>query len=498
MTTFSHEFDYPVFKKKVSFPTGVFIDNIFSHGANQTTIDVVNPCTGNVTTSIAEGTAADVDRAVAAARRAFNTTWGLNTSGAERGRLLSKFADLVAANAEELAALMVLENGKTFTSAKMEAMFSPALIRYYAGWTDKNHGKTIETSEAKLAYTRHEPIGVCGQIMPWNFPVMTIIAKICPALATGCTVVVKPSELTPLSAYRICELLVEAGYPPGVVNVVVGYGHTVGQAIAEHMDIDKISFTGSTITGRKIQEASAKSNLKNVTLELGGKSPSIVFDDADVEQAVKWTLNGMFANSGQVCVASSRIFVQAGIYDKFLETFTQGAQAMKLGDPFAPDTVQGPQISKAQFDRIMGYIQSGKAEGAKAHIGGEQHGDTGYWIKPTIFTETRPDMKIVREEIFGPVVALIKFEDEDDVVRQANDTVYGLSASLFSQNIRRAIETAHRLQAGQVFINSANDSDPGVPFGGYKQSGIGRELGLESLAAYTNVKAVHVNLAHTL
>ncbi|KAI0319879.1 aldehyde dehydrogenase domain-containing protein, partial [Amylostereum chailletii] len=350
MTTFAYEFDTPVFKRKVSFPTGVFIDNRFSQGTNKTTIGVVNPSTGNVITSIAEGTAVDVDRAVTAARRAFTTTWGLNTPGAERGRLMNKLADLLLANVEELAALVALENGKPFSMARYEPETAASLLQYYAGWADKNHGKTIETSEAKLAYTRHEPVGVCGQIIPWNYPVINVALKIGPALATGCTVVMKPSEITPLSALRLCELIVEAGFPPGVVNMVVGYGQTVGQAIAEHMDIDKIAFTGSTLTGRKVQEAAAKSNLKNVTLELGGKSPSIIFDDADVEQAVKWTLRSMFVNSGQVCVASSRIFVQAGVYDKFLEAYAKGAQAFKLGDPFAPDSFQGPQVSKTQFD----------------------------------------------------------------------------------------------------------------------------------------------------
>ncbi|KAI0319880.1 aldehyde dehydrogenase [Amylostereum chailletii] len=498
MTTFTYEFDTPVFKKKVSFLTGVFIDNKFSHGSNKTTIDVVNPSTGKITSSIAEGTAADVNRAVTAARRAFTTTWGLNTPGAERGRLMNRLADLILANADELAALVVLENGKPFTHAQREAQVAPSIFKYFAGWTDKNHGKTIETSEAKLAYTRHEPIGVCGQIIPWNFPLANIAMKLGPALATGCTVVMKPSEITPLSALRFCELVVEAGFPPGVVNMVVGYGPTVGQTIAEHMDIDKVAFTGSTPVGRRIQEAAAKSNLKNVTLELGGKSPSIVFDDADVEQAVKWTLRSMFVNSGQVCIASSRIFVQAGVYDKFLEAYAKGAQSFKLGDPFAPDSFQGPQVSKTQFDRIMGYIRSGKDEGATAYIGGEQHGDSGYWIKPPIFTDTKPDMKIIQEEIFGPVVALIKFEDEDDVVRQANDTIYGLSASLFTQNVKRAIETAHRLQAGQVFVNSANNFDPSTPFGGYKQSGMGREMGQDALTSYTNVKSVHVNLGQVL
>ncbi|KAI0319928.1 aldehyde dehydrogenase [Amylostereum chailletii] len=498
MTTFAYQFDTPTFKKKLSFNTGIFIDNKFSDGSSKGLIDVVNPSTGKVTTAVSEGTPADIDRAVAAARRAFQTTWGLNCPGAQRAALMLKLANLMEANHEEIGAIEAIDAGKTFAQAKGEVLNSAGCIRYYAGWADKNHGKTIETSEAKLAYTRHEPIGVCGQIIPWNFPLGMMAWKLGPALATGCTIVLKPSEFTPLSALRMAELVVEAGFPPGVVNVVVGYGHTVGAAMAEHMDIDKIAFTGSTVIGRKIQEAAAKSNLKNVTLELGGKSPNIVFDDADLDLAVGWTSHGIYFNHGQACTAASRIFVQSGIYDKFLAAFTKKALEIKLGDPFQADSRQGPQVSKVQFDRIMGYIESGKQQGAKVHLGGEQHGDVGYWIKPTIFTDTTPDMKIVQEEIFGPVGVVIKFTDETDVIRQANDTMYGLAACVFSQDIKRGIETAHKLHAGTVWVNCANSTETNVPFGGYKQSGIGRELGDAALANYTSVKAVHVNLAHTI
>ncbi|KAI0033622.1 aldehyde dehydrogenase domain-containing protein [Vararia minispora EC-137] len=499
MTTFSYNFDTEVFRQKVSFPTGIFINNEFRKGSDATEIDVINPTTGKTITKVSEATKADVDDAVRAARKAFQTVWGLNMPGSDRSRLLGKLADLMEAHSDELAALEALDNGKTFGWAKtVDVTAAIECIRYYAGWADKVHGKTIETSEAKLAYTRHEPIGVAGQIIPWNFPLLMMTWKIGPALATGCAVVLKPSEFTPLSALRMCSLIQEAGFPAGVVNVVVGYGSTTGQAIAEHMDIDKVAFTGSTLVGRKIQEAAAKSNLKNVTLELGGKSPNIIFDDADLEQAVNWAAFGIFWNHGQACCAGSRIFVQEGIYDKFLEAFTKKALEIKLGDPFKQGSYQGPQVSQIQYDRIMAYIQSGKEQGAQVHVGGERFGTEGYWIKPTIFTNTTPDMKIVREEIFGPVGVVIKFQDEEDVVRQANDTTYGLAAAVFSQNITRALKVAHRLQAGTAWINCYNQIHCQVPFGGYKQSGVGRELGEYALENYTAVKAVHVNLGHTI
>lgn len=345
-----------------------------------------------------------------------------------------------------------------------------------------------------MTYTRHEPIGVVGQIIPWNFPLLMFSWKIAPALATGNCIVLKPSEFTPLTAIRMCSLINEAGFPPGSVNVLVGYGNTAGNAISSHMRIDKVAFTGSTLVGRKVMEAAAKSNLKNVTLELGGKSPNIIFDDADLEEVVGWTAHGLFWNHGQACCAGTRIFVQEGIYDEFLKKFTEKAKQIKLGDPFGEGTDQGPQVSQIQFDRIMGYIDSGKADGATVHLGGNRHGNEGYFINPTIFTDTKPDMKIVKEEIFGPVGVIIKFKDPQEVIKQANDTTYGLAASVFSKNINRALETAHRLQAGTAWVNCANQLHANVPFGGFKQSGIGRELGEYALANYTNVKAVHVNL----
>jgi len=318
--------------------------------------------------------------------------------------------------------------------------------------------------------------------------------KIGPALATGNVIVMKPSELTPLTALRLCSLFTEAGFPPGVFNLVTGYGHTVGHAITVHEGIEKVAFTGSTLVGRKIMEAAAKSNLKNVTLELGGKSPNIIFDDADLEKAVNWAAFGVFWNHGQTCCAGTRIFVQEGIYDKFLAAFTEKIKSINVGDPFGESTWHGPQVSQGQYERIMGYIKSGKEEGAKVHVGGERHGTEGYFVQPTIFTETKPNMKIVQEEIFGPVGVLIKFKDEEDVIRQANDTIYGLAAAVFTENLNRAIETAHKLKAGTAWINCVNQLHNNVPFGGFKQSGIGRELGEYAIHNYTNVKAVHVNL----
>ncbi|KAJ7087922.1 aldehyde dehydrogenase [Mycena belliarum] len=497
--TFTHEFKNQSYTGKTSFGTGVYIDGQFRDGSNGTTIDVVNPTNGSLITKIAEATAADVNTAVKAAQKALDTTWGLNTSGAERGELIGKLARLMERDQDELSAIEALDNGKTFGWAKgVDIAFSIQTIKYFAGWADKITGQTIETDEKKLVYTRHEPLGVVGQIIPWNFPLLMFAWKIAPALATGNAIVIKPSEFTPLTALRMCSLIEEAGFPPGVVNVLVGYGQTVGQAISEHMDIQKVAFTGSTLVGRKVMAAAASSNLKNVTLELGGKSPNIIFDDADLEQAVNWAAHGIFWNHGQACCAGSRIFVQEGIYDKFLAEFTKKTASINVGDPFAPGVDQGPQVSQLQYDRIMGYIESGKSEGATVHLGGERHGTEGYFIKPTIFTDTTPEMKIVKEEIFGPVGVVIKFKDEADVIRQANDTMYGLAAAVFTQNLNRAIETAHKLQAGTAWVNCVNQLHANVPFGGFKQSGIGRELGEYALHNYTNVKAVHINLGHKM
>ncbi|KAH9986369.1 aldehyde dehydrogenase, partial [Russula vinacea] len=434
--------------------------------------------TGKVITSIAEGTAKDVDRAVSAAKHAFETSWGLKVPGARRGELLNKLADLIELHSDELAALEALDNGKTFNLAKnVDLGMSVGTIRYYAGWADKIHGQVIETHEGNFSYTRHEPIGVVGQIIPWNFPLLIMTWKIGPALATGNCIILKPSEFTPLTALRVCSLIKEAGFPPGVVNVVTGYGETAGRAVSEHMGIDKVAFTGSTLVGRKVMEAAARSNLKNITLELGGKSPNIVFNDADLELAINWSSHGIYFNHGQCCGASSRIFVQSGIYDEFLKRFTAKSQSLKLGDPFGSDSHQGPQVSQIQFDRIMGYINSGKEQGAKVHLGGERHGTEGYWIQPTIFTDARPDMRIVQEEIFGQCVAPGKRQ----LVRSGRRGIH--------KDITRGIQFAHSLHAGTAWINCANLLHPSVPFGGFKQSGIGRELGEYALNNYTNVKA---------
>ncbi|KAK0200052.1 aldehyde dehydrogenase [Desarmillaria ectypa] len=499
MTSFSYEFNTPVYKGKSSFPTGLFIGGKFVAGSSGKTIDVINPTNGKLITSVSEGTEKDVDLAVEAAQKAFETTWGLKSSGTQRSELLYKLASLMEKHHDELAALEALDNGKTFGWAKgTDTAASIGTIKYYAGWADKLSGQVIETDENKLAYTRHEPIGVVGQIIPWNFPLLMFAWKIGPALATGNTIIIKPSEFTPLTAIRMGSIINEAGFPPGVVNIITGYGQTVGNAISSHMHIEKVAFTGSTLVGRKVMEAAAKTNLKNVTLELGGKSPNIIFNDANIDQAVNWAAHGIFWNHGQACCAGSRIFVQSGIYDEFLKKFTAKTQSIKVGDPFEVGMDQGPQVSQVQYDRIMSYIESGKEQGATVHSGGARHGTEGYFIQPTIFTDTTPDMRIVREEIFGPVGVVIKFDDEEDVIRQANDTMYGLAAAVFSQDINRALETAHKLKAGTAWVNCANQIHFNIPFGGFKQSGIGRELGEYALHNYTNVKAVHVNLGHRM
>ena len=374
-------------------------------------------------------------------------------------------------------------------------------IRYYAGYADKLHGQTIDTSPAKFAYTIREPLGVCGQIIPWNFPLAMAAWKLGPALACGNTVVIKAAEQTPLSILYLATLVKEAGFPPGVVNVLNGFGSDCGAAIASHSDIDKIAFTGSTATGRQIMKM-ASVNLKNITLETGGKSPLVVFNDADLEQAAKWAHIGIMYNQGQVCTATSRILVHESVYDDFVTLFRKNVKnTSKVGDPFAKDTFQGPQVSKAQYDRVLAYAESGKSEGATLLTGGEPYkvGDgKGFFIAPTIFTDVKDSMKIYREEVFGPFVVISSFASEEEAIRRANDTTYGLGSSIFTRDLTRAHRVARQIEAGMVWVNSSNDSTFQIPFGGVKQSGVGRELGEAGLAAYTNVKAVHVNIGTTL
>ncbi|KAF5371764.1 hypothetical protein D9758_003560 [Tetrapyrgos nigripes] len=483
--------DTPLYKGSISLNTGLFINGEFvrpQESQDAGKIDIINPSTSKPITSVHLGSSLDVDIAVDAARKAFKSTWGLHVPGSVRGQKLQRLAELIEENLEEIAALEALNCvaslilGKPFAQAKQELnMACITTLKYYAGWADKIHGKTIETNETKMAYTRREPYGVVGAIIPWNNPLAGLAWKVGPAVAAGNTIVLKPSEFTPLSALRVASLINEAGFPPGVINIVNGYGPTVGASLASHPLIAKIAFTGSTITGRKIQEAAAKSNLKVVTLELGGKSPNIIFDDADLEQAIKWAGIGIFANMGQACCAGSRIFVQEGIYDAFIQGFTAVAQHLQAntGDSFSsPNTLHGPQASEAQYKRILSYISSGISEGAHVQTGGEKHSDgEGYFIKPTIFTNVTPSMKIAQEEIFGPVAAVIKFKTEEEVIEMANNTTYGLACAVFTENISRGIRVAHAIEAGTAWINTYNTIENGVPFGGYKQSGIGRELG---------------------
>ncbi|PFH51435.1 hypothetical protein AMATHDRAFT_59187 [Amanita thiersii Skay4041] len=491
----------PALNKQLNVPTGLFINNQFVPSSDsQDLIRVVNPATEQVLCSVVAASPKDIDIAVAAARQAFKTTWGKNVTGFERSKLLHKLADLIERDAQELAELESLNNGKPVRIARdFDIGDSVQCLRYYAGWADKIIGQSLEVdNQTKLAFTRHDPIGVCGQIIPWNYPIMMWAWKVAPALAVGCTIVMKPSELTPLTALKLSELVKEAGFPPGVVNTVPSYGPVGGAALSSHPDVDKIAFTGSTVTGRKIMEAAAKSNLKKVSLELGGKSPHLVFESADLEQAANWAAMGILYNSGQDCTAGSRVYVQDSIYDKFLDILISKVKAQTFGDGFDNTVGGGPLVSKGQYERVWNYIQSGKQEGATVILGGKERSEQGYFIHPTIFTDIRPDMKIVREEIFGPVLSVGRFSTEKDAISLANDTTYGLGAGIHSNDANQCMRVSSALEAGTVWVNQYNLLYNNVPFGGKKQSGIGRELGSYALDEYTSVKAVHWNFGEKL
>jgi len=475
--------------------TKLLINNRWVPSESGKTFATINPSTGEEICQVSEADAVDVEKAVKAARAAFERGAWRKLPASERGRLLHRLADLIEANADELAALESLDNGKPVSIAKaVDVAATVGCFRYFAGWSDKVHGKTIPVDGNFFCYTRHEPVGVVGQIIPWNFPMLMLAWKLAPALATGNTVVMKPAEQTPLSALRIGELIVEAGFPEGVVNLLPGFGPTAGAAIARHMDVDKVAFTGSTEVGQLIMEAAAKSNLKRITLELGGKSPNIVFADTDLDEAVEGAHFGLFFNNGQCCCAGSRVFVEEKIYDQFVEKSGARARRRTVGDPFDPKTEQGPQVDQIQFDKVMGYIESGRHEGAKLVCGGDRVGDRGYFIEPTVFSDVQDDMKIAREEIFGPVMSIIPFKSADEVVERANRTNYGLAAAVWTRDIKKAHAIANSVRAGTVWVNCYNVLDTRAPFGGFKQSGIGRELGEYGLQQYTEIKTVTVKL----
>jgi acyl-CoA reductase-like NAD-dependent aldehyde dehydrogenase len=458
------------------------------------TFETINPANEEVLALIAEGDKADVDEAVKAARKAFDTGAWPSMGPHQRARLMFQIAELIDDHADELAELETLDNGKPLSFARgFDVPAAAETFRYYGGWVTKIYGETNPSDPAFFNYTLREPVGVCGQIIPWNFPLLMAAWKLGPALACGNTVILKPAEQTPLTALRLGELIMEAGLPEGVLNIVTGFGPGAGSSIAEHPNVDKVAFTGSTEVGKIILKASA-GNLKKVSLELGGKAPNIIFPDADMKQAVPTSMMGVYFNSGQVCCAGTRIFVQRDKYDEVVDQLTAFSKGVTMGDPFNKGTTIGPVVSSEQFDRVKGYLDVGKKEGAKVMAGGEAGTGKGYFVQPTLFTGVNNDMRIAREEIFGPVASAIPFKDENDAVFQGNDTEYGLSAAVWTKDISRAHKVARALKAGTVWVNCYNQLDPISPFGGYKQSGFGRELGRYAIDLYTQIKSVWMKL----
>ncbi len=460
-------------------------------------IDVMNPATGQVLTEVERAKAEDIDRAVQAARQAFESGPWPKMNASDRSRILWRISELIEKNRDELGMLESLNNGKTVKQAARGDMKPAAdIFEYYAGWARHLHGEVIPVDGPFLNYTLREPVGVVGMITAWNYPMLLAAWKIAPALATGCTCVVKPSEMTPLTTLRLAELCQEAGVPDGVVNVVTGYGPEAGDALGRHMDVDKIAFTGSIRSARALLKASSESNLKRLSLELGGKSPNIIFPDADLDAAVPAAFWAIYANKGEVCSAGSRLLLHQDIHDQFLDKLVEKARAMRVGDPLDPKTEMGAQISKTQLDRILGYIQSGKEQGAKLLCGGERDTEgekaKGFFMKPTVFADVKPEMKIAQEEIFGPVLAAMRFRDEDEAAQIANGTVYGLVSAIWTRDIQRAHRLARQIKAGVVWINTYNGFDSAAPFGGTKQSGFGREMGMHALESYTQVKSIWV------
>ncbi|XP_065169832.1 aldehyde dehydrogenase, mitochondrial-like [Atheta coriaria] len=471
--------------------TGIFYNNEWHKSKSGATFETINPSTGKIITNIQKSSAEDVNMAVQAASEAFRLGSPWRTMDAsERGYLLQKLADLMARDADYIASLESLDNGKPFMFAHhVDLLSSVKIFRFFAGFADKNFGSTTPIDGNYIAQTRHEPVGVCGQIIPWNFPMLMFAMKVAPALATGNTVVVKPAEQTPLTALYLAQLTKEAGFPPGVVNIVPGYGDA-GEAIVKHQKVDKLAFTGSTEVGLKIQQLSGVGNLKRTTLELGGKSPNIILADVDVPQAVEHAHQALFFNAGQVCTAGSRTFIEEKIYDEFVERSVGRAKQRVVGNPFDVNTEQGPQVDEKQMKKILGMIESGVKDGAQLGTGGQRFGDEGYFIQPTVFYNVKDEHKIAREEIFGPVQQLIKFKNLDEIIERANNTNYGLAAAVFSKDVDKINYLVQGLRAGTVWVNCYNIVGAQAPFGGFKDSGHGRENGEYGLRQYTEVKSV--------
>jgi len=492
---------HPQVAEFIEKPRKMLIDGKWVNSISGKTFPTYNPATGEVLAQVAEGDRDDIEQAVKAARRAFDQGAWRRLTASERGRLIWKLADLLESHMEEFAYLESLDNGKALTIARAaDVPLAVDLFRYMAGWATKIEGNTIPisvpyTPGAKyFAYTLREPVGVAGQIIPWNFPLLMAAWKLGPALATGCTVILKPAEQTPLSALRLGELIMEAGFPEGVVNIVPGYGETAGAALAAHPKVDKIAFTGSTEVGRLIVHAAA-GNLKKVSLELGGKSPNVVYKDADLDSAIPGAASAIFFNHGQCCCAGSRLYVEKAVFDQVVEGVADQARKITVGSGLDPQTHMGPLVSEEQLNRVCGYLEAGFSEGAKALVGGHRKGDKGYFVEPTVLVNTREDMKVVQEEIFGPVVTAMPFDDPEEILPRANDSEYGLAAAVWTRDVSKAHRTAEHLRAGTVWINCYNIFDAALPFGGYKQSGWGREMGHDALSLYTQTKAICTRLS---
>ncbi|KAI0524040.1 hypothetical protein KFK09_003404 [Dendrobium nobile] len=471
--------------------TKLFINGQFVDSVSGKTFGTRDPRTGDVVAEVAEGDKEDVDIAVKAAREAFDHGKWPRMSGFDRGRVILKFADLIEQHGEEIAMLESINSGKLVHLTKeSDIQFATNCLRYFAGAADKIHGETLKCTGEFQAYTLKEPVGVVGHIIPWNFPTVLFAAKAAPTLATGCTMIFKPAEQSPLSILYLAYLAKEAGIPDGVINVITGYGPTAGAAISSHMDVDAVSFTGSTEVGKLVMGAAAASNLKTVSLELGGKCPLVIFNDVDINMAVQTAWQAVFFNKGEVCIAGSRIYVQEGIYDEFLKKVTDNVKDWVVGDPFDPQVHQGPQVDKEQFDKVLRYIESGKREGATLLTGGKAIGEKGYYIEPTIFTDVKEDMLIAQDEIFGPVMSIMKFKTIEEAIEKANNTKYGLAAGILTNDLNTANRVSRSIRAGGIWVNCYMITESGIPFGGYKMSGFGMDSGLQALEKYLKVKSV--------